>query len=268
MHHQVGVGDLLMDLFDASHCKNLAVRLASELICSMACADRHGQSIHAGFFNEAFGFVRIGQELIVAELAFGTVAILGFAMPRFQRAQATQFAFDRNPLGMGQLHYAPCDIDVVFVGGRCFAILFERPVHHDRGESVLNRRQTSLGRVAVVLVHDDRNAWIELDGREHEVSKVGVLGISPSPSRGLDNHRRVCLLGRLHDGLDLLHIIDVKGGYAVVVFSSVVEDFTKRYQSHVGAPEERNSMFKKKSKRLPGQASDSGAIVPDRIGLC
>jgi hypothetical protein len=60
----------------------------------------------------------------------------------------------------------------------------------------------------------------------------------------LDNHWRVRLLGRFHDGLDLLHIVDVEGCNAIVVFSSVVEDFTEGYQSHIGAPEERKSVFK------------------------
>lgn len=80
-----------------------------------------------------------------------------------------------------------------------------------------------LGAVAMVLVHDDGNAWVQLGSGEHQVAEVVVLRIGAGPPTGLDNHGRVGLLGRLHDRLNLFHIVHVEGCQAVVILGGVIQ---------------------------------------------
>ena len=75
----------------------------------------------------------------------------------------------------------------------------------------------------MVLVHGDRDLRIELGGGEHQVPQVVVLRVGPGAARGLHDDRRIGLLGRLHDRLDLLHVVDVERGQAVVVFGGMIQ---------------------------------------------
>ena len=69
----------------------------------MAGADGDGQRVDAGLGDEPLGLVGIGQQLIVRQLAFGAVAVFLLAVADLERAEAAEFAFDRNAVGMGQL---------------------------------------------------------------------------------------------------------------------------------------------------------------------
>ena len=53
--------------------------------------------------TNSLGLVRVGQQLIVREDALGPVAVFLLAVARFERAEAAQFALDRNALRVGQL---------------------------------------------------------------------------------------------------------------------------------------------------------------------
>ena len=53
-----------MNFFDSAHGEDFAVRFASELVSAMTCANRNRQGINAGFIDELFSLVRIGQQLI------------------------------------------------------------------------------------------------------------------------------------------------------------------------------------------------------------
>jgi hypothetical protein len=64
---------------------------------------------------------------------------------------------------------------------------------------------------------------IQLGRGQHQVPQVSVLRILPGAAGGLDDDRRIGLAGRLHDRLDLLHVVDVEGGHAVVVFGGMIE---------------------------------------------
>ena len=46
----------------------------------------------------------------------------------------------------------------------------------------------------------------------------------------------VGLLGGLHDGLDLLHVVDVEGGHAVAVLGGVIEQLSQRDTGHQKSP--------------------------------
>ena len=88
----------------------------------------------------------------------------------------------------------------------------------------------------MILMHHDWDAWVEFHGSEHQVAQVGVLGIRSGASGSLDDYRRIRLLGRFHNRLDLFHIVDIECCDSVVVFGRMVQDFSKGYQSHFGAP--------------------------------
>ena len=96
MHDEMRIGQPAMDFLDHVHRENVAVRLARELVGAVRGADRDRQRIDLGFANEIDGLVRIGQQLIVAELAFDAMAVLLLAAAMFERAEHAQLAFDRG----------------------------------------------------------------------------------------------------------------------------------------------------------------------------
>ncbi len=87
-----------MNCFDAIHRQDFAGRLLGELVRTVAGSDGNGQGVDAGLCDETLGFVGIGQQLIVGQLADRTVTIFLFAFARFERAEATEFAFDADAL--------------------------------------------------------------------------------------------------------------------------------------------------------------------------
>ena len=222
MHYQVGVRDLPMDLFNTAHRKDFTVRLAGELVSTVACSNSNCQSVDAGLFHESLGFFWVCQKLIMAQNTFGTVSVFGLSMTRLQGSEAAELPFNAHTTGVCELDDTTGNLDVVFVRRWGLAIFFQRTIHHHGCESVFDRRQTGLGRVAVILVHHNRDVWIKLHSREHEVSQICILRIGPRTARCLNDHRRIGLLGRFHNRLDLFHVVDVKCGNSIVVFCSVI----------------------------------------------
>ena len=78
----------------------------------------------------------------------------------------------------------------------------------------------------MVLVHADRKLGIELGGGEHQVPQIVVLRVGAGAARGLHDDGRLGLAGSFHDRLDLLHVVDVEGGQAVIVLGGVIEQQT------------------------------------------
>ena len=170
VHDQVGVWKQLVDGFDPGHCQNFTIGLACKLVSSMACPNSHGQRIDFGFLHEALGFVGVGQQLIVAQDSFGTMSVFGFACTGFERAQATEFAFDGHIASVRHLNDFFRDRHIVFVRCGCLAIFFERTIHHDGGEPVFDGGQASRRGIAVILVHHDRNVGIEFYRSQHQMA--------------------------------------------------------------------------------------------------
>ena len=56
------------------------------------------------------------------------------------------------------------------------------------------------------------------------MEEVAVLGEGARAAAGLDDDRRLGLLGRLHDGLNLFHVVDVEGADAVSALGGLVEE--------------------------------------------
>ena len=212
-----------MDLLDPLHRQHVAVGLAGELVGPVARADRHGERIDARRRHEPRRLVGVGEQLIVRELAGGAVAVFGLTLAALQRPQAAELALHRHALPVGERDDLLGDLHVVVEVGRALAVFLERAVHHHAREAVVDRALAGDGRVAVVLVHGDRNARVELGRGEHQVAEVVVLAVAAGAPRGLHDHRRIGLLRRLHDRLDLLHVVDVERREAVGVFGGVVE---------------------------------------------
>ncbi len=200
----------------------------------MAGTDRNGQRIDTGLFDKPLGFVGIGQQLIVSQFADSTVAVFLLATARFERSEATEFTFDTDALGMSRLDDFGSDANVVVVVGGGLAIFHQRSVHHHAGETIVDRRLARVGAVAVILVHHDRDVRIEFRGGQHQVTQVGVLRVRAGSARCLNDHWRIRFFSRLHDRLNLFHVVDIECSNAVIVFSSVIKDDAKRNQWHGG----------------------------------
>ena len=82
--------------------------------------------------------------------------------------------------------------------------------------------------VAVVQVQHRGNLGIEFGGRHHQVIQEPVLRIGARAAAGLNDHRRLGFAGRLHDRLDLFHVVDVECANAVAALGCFVEELPHR----------------------------------------
>ena len=62
---------------------------------------------------------------------------------------------------------------------------------------------------------------------QHHVAQVGLAGVLARAGAGLQDHRALRGLGRFHDGLDLLQVVDVEGRHAVAVLGGVVQQLAQ-----------------------------------------
>ncbi len=73
-----------VNFFDDRHGENIAVRLARELVGAVRSPHRDRQRINLGGTDEIDGLIRIGEQLVVADLALDTVAVLLLAAAMLQ----------------------------------------------------------------------------------------------------------------------------------------------------------------------------------------
>ena len=215
-----------MDFLDAVDAQHRAGGRAGEFVGAVRGTDRDRQRIHAGLTHKLRGFFRVGQQLVLAQRAFRTVAVFLFAVAGFQRAEAAQFAFDGNADRVGHFHYAAGSVDVVFKAGWRLAVGHQRAVHHHAGEAGLDGLDADRGRCAVILMHHHRNVRIGFHGSLDEVAQERFPGILARAGGALHDHRAVGFVSRFHDRLDLLKVVHVEGGQAVAVFRRVIEKLT------------------------------------------
>ena len=226
MHHQVGVGQLLVDRLDHAHRQNVAGGLARKLVSPVRGAAGNRQRIDLGATHEIDRLIGIGQKLAVIELADRAVAILGLAFAGFQRPQNPQLALDRSADPVRHARDPFGDCHVVVVAGRGLGIAFKAAVHHHRGEAVLDRRHAGGFVVAVVLVHAQRDLRVDRRQRLDHLGQHDVVGVVAGPARGLDDDRRVNGFRRLHDRQPLLHVVDVERGHPVAVLGRVIQQLS------------------------------------------
>ena len=152
----------LVDLDQAVHFQRFARGLLGELVSAVAGANGDGQGVQAGELYELGSLRGIGE--VAQAVEPGAVAV-------FDAAQTTDFAFHRDPLGMGHLHHFARGLDVVVKAGGRLAIRHQRPIHHDAGEAQFDGGLAGLHAVAVVQVKHQGNFRIEFRRRQHEVIK-------------------------------------------------------------------------------------------------
>src|SRR6266540_4048062 len=88
---------------DHVHVEDVAVRLAGELVGAVRSAHSNRQRVDPGFLDELHGFVRVGQQLVVRELAFRAVAVFLVAHTGLKRALLAEFAVHRDAAEMGHV---------------------------------------------------------------------------------------------------------------------------------------------------------------------
>jgi len=126
----------------------------------------------------------------------------------------------------------PRHVDVVVVARDRLAVGLQRAVHHHAREAEPHGLQADLGRLAVVLVHHDRNFRIALDRGLDQVAKERLAGVLTRPGRRLHDDGAVGLGGGRHDRLDLLEVVDVERRQSVTVLGGVIEQLAHRDEWH------------------------------------
>ena len=232
MHHQMRIRQPAMDFLDHVHREDVAVGLARELVGAVRGAHRDRQRIDLGGADEIDRLVRIGQQLVVADLAFDAMAVLLLAAAVLERAEHAEFALDRGADPVRHLDHAPGDVDVVVIVRRGLGVGLERAVHHDGGKAVLERGGAGRLLVAVVLMHAERDLRIHLLQRIDHLRQHDVVGVGARAARGLDDDRRIDGCRGLHDREALLHIVDVEGRHAVAMLGGVVQQLPQRNSCH------------------------------------
>ena len=232
VHHHVRVGQPLVDRPDHVHRQGVARRLAGELVGAVAGADGDRQRVDLGPGDEVLRLIGIGQQLLLGELALGTLPVLGLAHAGLERAQAPELTLDRDADAVRHARHLGADPQIVVVVGGCLAVGLERAVHHHAGEAVLDRREAGRGVVAVVKMQADRDLRVHLDQGLDHLLQHQITGIGARAAARLQDDRRAGPPCCGHDGERLLHVVDVEGRHAVAALGGVVEQLAQGDQGH------------------------------------
>src|SRR5215203_1093259 len=220
VHDEVRGREPLVDLLDDVHGEYLAVGLLGELVGPVARPDGDRQGIHPRPLHELHRLIRVRQiDLTGAHVVLYT-------------AEGPELALHRDAGLMGHLDHLARDPHVVLEIRRGLAIVHERTVHHDAGETELDGAPARLRRVAVVLVQGHGDLRIHLRSSLHQMVEKAVVGILTRPPRGLDNDGRLRLPRRIHNSLYLLQIIDVESPNAILTPGRLIQKLTHSDQCH------------------------------------
>ena len=243
MHNQVRVGDATVDLSNTIDGEDVARGLARELVGPMTRANRNGQGIELGLTHEVRGLLWVGEELVGRHGGVGAMAVFLVAAHGLQRPKAAEFTLHRDALGMGHGHHGLGHLHVVVVAGNGLAIGLQRAIHHDAGKAKVHGALADLRTLAVILVHDNRQVRVALNGSLNEVPQEGLSGVLSRARTGLHDHRGIHGIGRRQNGLDLFQVVHVKGGNAVTVLGGVVEQLPQGHQGHLRTPFGERPLF-------------------------
>ena len=154
------------------------------------------------------------------------MAVFLVALHGLQRAEAAEFAFNRDANLVRQLGDLFGHVDVVLIAGDGFAVAFERAVHHDGRKAQVNGALANTDVLAMVLMHDQRNIRVHLNRGLDQMLDEGFTGVFASAGAGLQNYGRAGFFGGLHHGLHLFEVVDVEGRNAVAVDCCMVQQLT------------------------------------------
>ena len=135
-----------------------------------------------------------------------------------------QFAFDHAIVLVGVIHHLAADLDV----------LLERlvaGVDHDAGEAFVNAVLAQLEGVAVVEVDRDGDVG-EADGGLDELLEINRVGVLARALGNLEHDWRLLLFAGLDDGLEELHVVDVKSAQRVFALQRLGEQVFSMCQWH------------------------------------
>jgi hypothetical protein len=232
MHHQMRIGQTPVDFLHHLHRKDVAVRLAGKLVGAVRGPHGDRQGVDLGGADKIDGLIGIGQQLIVADLALDAMAILLFAAAVLERAEHAQFTFHRSADPVREFDHAAGDIDIVIIIRRGLGVGFQRPVHHHRSKTVLDRRGAGCFLVAMILMQAQRYLRIHLLQRVDHPRQHDVGGVGARTARGLDDDRRIDGRRRVHDRKPLLHIVDIECRHAVAVLGGMIQQLPQRDSCH------------------------------------
>lgn len=88
----------------------------------------------------------------------------------------------------------------------------------------------------MVLVHHQRNLWPGLDRRLCDATQERFAGVTACAGGRLQYRRAIGLGGCLHDGLDLLHVVDVERRNTVAELGRMIEKLPERDECHADVP--------------------------------
>src|SRR5665647_1562106 len=106
-------------------------------------------------------------------------------------------------------------------------------MHQDHGQSP----DTYVGALSMVLMHDDGNVRIAFDRSLDQVLEKTLAGVFARTGAGLHDHRGIDLIGSLHDGADLLQVVDVESRNAVAMGGGMVQQLAHRNECHDRNPQ-------------------------------
>ena len=174
--------------------------LGGELISAVGGADGDGQRVTAGLLHKLLYVLGTGVGMV-----FGRNLVL-------DTGQHTQLALHRHIVLVGILHDLLRQRHVLIVRQ-------VRTVDHHRRETHIDAILAKLEGIAVIQMQHDRNVLAQLLGILHgtlgHVAQNGRIGILAGTRRHLHNHGRRSFDARLHDGLHLLHVIEIESGNGI-----------------------------------------------------
>ena len=85
----------------------------------------------------------------------------------------------------------------------------------------------------MILMENQRYPRVGFDRSQHHVAQVGLPRVLAGTRRRLQYHRASGCLRCLHDGLDLLEIVDVESRHAVAVLGGMVQQLAEGNEGHI-----------------------------------
>lgn len=81
-------------------------------------------------------------------------------------------------------------------------------------------------------MQDERDVGMRFDRGEHHVAQICFARVFARAGGSLQDHGTLRFLGRFHDRLDLLEVVDVECRDAVAVFGGMVKQLAQRDECH------------------------------------
>ncbi len=85
----------------------------------------------------------------------------------------------------------------------------------------------------MVLMETKRDVRIDRLERFHHLGQHEIVRIGAGAAARLDDDGALGLLGRVHNGEALLHIVDVEGGHAVAMLGGVIQKLPQGNSCHL-----------------------------------